>query len=109
LGLLQKCVNGVGAVPDEVPSLSFIDKSNLTWTRFVNDASFYDLVRANTPNGFAAAACSETNGSDGDSFDATVPAPGAGFYYLVRAENACGQGTLGRSASGVERTGVSCP
>jgi hypothetical protein len=109
LGLLQKCVNGVGAVPDEVPSLSFIDKSNLTWTRFVNDASFYDLVRANTPNGFAAAACSETNGSDGDSFDATVPTPGAGFYYLVRAENACGQGTLGRSASGVERTGVSCP
>ena len=40
LGLLQKCVNGVGTVPDEVPNLSFVDKSNLTWTRFVNDASF---------------------------------------------------------------------
>ena len=109
VGYLQKCVNGVGAVPDAVPSLTFVDKSTLSWTRFVNDAAFYDLVRANGPNGFGSGTCVESNGSDGDSFDPATPVAGAGFYYLVRAENSCGQGTLGRQSSGAERTGVSCP
>jgi len=109
VGYLQTCVNGVGAVPDEVAGLAFVDKSNLVWGRFVNNAAFYDLVRSNTPNGFGAAGCTETNGSDGDSFDPAAPTLGTGFYYLVRAENACGQGTLGRQSNGTSRTGVSCP
>jgi len=109
VGYLQRCVNGSGAVPDEVANLAFIDKNNVSWSKFVNDAAFYDVVRANTPNGFATATCAETNGSNSGSFDSAVPAAGAGFYYLVRAENACGQGTLGRTFSGAARTGVSCP
>ena len=109
LGYLQGCINGVGSVPDEVPGLRFVDKQNLTWSRFVNDAAAYDLIRASTPNGFGAATCVETNGSDGDSFEPATPAAGGAFYYLVRAENACGQGTLGRQFNGTERTGVSCP
>ena len=109
VGYLQTCVNGVGAVPDEVAGLAFVDKSNLVWGRFVNNAAFYDLVRSNTPNGFGTAACTETNGSDGDSFDPAAPTLGTGFYYLVRAENACGQGTLGRQSNGTSRAGVSCP
>jgi hypothetical protein len=109
VGLLATCVNAVGAVPDEVAGLTFVDKTNLNWAKFVNDAAFYDVVRANTPNGFASAACAETNGSNGSSFDPTNPALGAGFYYLVRAENACGQGTIGRASSGAERSGIACP
>ena len=109
LGYLQRCANGVGAVPDEVLGLGFVDKNNLVWLKFVNDAAFYDVVRADTPNGFAAATCVETNGSNGNSLDAANPAAGAAFYYLVRAENACGLGTLGRVSNGAERTGVSCP
>jgi hypothetical protein len=53
-----------------------VDKSNLVWGRFVNNAAFYDLVRSNTPNGFGAAGCTETNGSDGDSFDPAAPTLG---------------------------------
>ena len=109
VGYLQTCVNGVGAVPDEVTGLRFLDKSNLVWSRFVSQAAFYDLVRSATPNGFGGGACTETNGSDGDTFDPGTPALGSGFYYLVRAENACGQGTLGRQSNGTSRAGVSCP
>jgi hypothetical protein len=79
------------------------------WPRFVNQAAFYDLVRSTTPNGFGGGACTETNGSDGDTFDPGTPALGTGFYYLVRAENACGQGSLGRQSNGTSRAGVFCP
>jgi hypothetical protein len=93
-----------------VGTISFLaNKTDLTWSGFVNDAATYDLVRANAPNAFGSAACVESLGSDDDSYDPAVPAAGAGFYYLVRANNACGQGTLGRQASGAARTGVSCP
>jgi hypothetical protein len=109
VGYLQGCVGGVGATPDEVVGLSFLDKSTIVWSRFVNGAASYDLVRAATPNGFASATCVETRGSDGDSFDAATPASGAAFYYLVRAQNACGLGTPGRSSNGSERTVSNCP
>jgi hypothetical protein len=109
VGLLQSCVDGVGPVPDEVGALRFVDRANLGWQKFVNDAAFYDVLRAGTPNGFGAATCVETNGSNTTTFDPTVPAVGAVFYYLVRAENACGLGTLGRQSNGTERSGISCP
>ena len=38
-----------------------------------------------------------------------APAPGAAFYYYVRAENGCGSGPLGFSSSGALRVGVTCP
>jgi hypothetical protein len=109
LGLLQRCVNGVGAVPDDVALFRFIDKGTIVWMGSVNGAGAFDLVRADAPNAFATAVCVETDGSDDDSFDPAVPLAGAGFYYLVRAENSCGQGSLGRTSAGAERTGVSCP
>ena len=109
VGYLQTCSNGLGAAPDEVTGLRFVDKNNLAWDRFISDAAFYDVVRSTTPNGFAAGSCVETNGSDGDTFDNAAPAPGSGFYYLIRAENACGAGILGRQSNGTPRAGVSCP
>ena len=41
--------------------------------------------------------------------DATVPAPSEGFYYLVRARNACGIGTWGNSSAGLPRASGACP
>ena len=36
--------------------------------------------------------------------DAAVPPPGQGYLYLIQPEtSACGAGTLGQQASGVER------
>ncbi len=110
VGYLQGCTAGAGAVPDEVGTISFLaNKTDLAWSGFVNDAATYDLVRANAPNAFGSATCVESLGSDDDSYDPALPATGTGFYYLVRANNACGQGTLGRQSSGAARTGVSCP
>jgi hypothetical protein len=109
LGFLQRCVNGVGAAADDVSLIRFIDKGTIVWAGFVNDAAEFDLVRADAPNAFGSAVCVETNGSDDDSFDPATPAAGAGFYYLVRADNACAQGSLGRTSAGAARTGVSCP
>lgn len=37
------------------------------------------------------------------------PAPGKAFYYLARAENACGVGTLGDTTSAGPRSGRPCP
>ncbi|HZM71077.1 MAG TPA: hypothetical protein VFB95_12020, partial [Candidatus Cryosericum sp.] len=41
--------------------------------------------------------------------DETIPAPGTGFYYFVRASNACGTGTFGAGTSGVPRSTAACP
>jgi hypothetical protein len=109
VGYLRGCINGVGAKPDEVDGLRFVDKTNLVWTRFANGAAAYDLIRSGTPSDFTGATCVETDGSDGDKFDPDTPGSGAAFYYLVRATNACGDATLGRRSNGVERVGASCP
>jgi hypothetical protein len=37
------------------------------------------------------------------------PAEGAGFFYLVRASNACGTGTYGFDSDSVERSSEVCP
>jgi hypothetical protein len=37
------------------------------------------------------------------------PAPGAAFYYLVRAKTSCGGGPLGSNSSGTPISGISCP
>jgi hypothetical protein len=37
------------------------------------------------------------------------PAPGKAFYYLPRAQNACGSGGLGNTTSAGPRAGRSCP
>jgi len=41
--------------------------------------------------------------------DALDPAPGTGFYYLIRGRNACGAGTYGKASSGTNRVSSTCP
>ena len=41
--------------------------------------------------------------------DASIPATDTGFWYLSRAQNACGVGTFGQQSSGVPRVTTTCP
>ncbi|MDH3283113.1 MAG: hypothetical protein OEQ13_00090 [Acidobacteriota bacterium] len=41
--------------------------------------------------------------------DPGLPAAGAGFYYIVRPENACGAGSWGTSSGGLDRSSPACP
>ena len=65
--------------------------------------------RSSAANNFSSATCVETNGGDNKAVDTFDPSAGSSSFYLVRARNRCGLGTLGRTSSGVERTGASCP
>ena len=41
--------------------------------------------------------------------DTELPAPGTGYWYLSRGENACGVGTFGTQHNGSPRTTTTCP
>ena len=41
--------------------------------------------------------------------DAANPDPGTGFYYVIRASNACGTGSFGAASSGIPRGTGACP
>src|SRR6185436_4939880 len=89
----------------------------LAWEETLG-ASFYDTLRGRVrdwPVGWnvATEACLFDDASGTTSSDAAVPAPGEGYWYLVRAGNACGHGGYGSQASSgvptVPRTSTSCP
>ncbi|MCP3979256.1 MAG: hypothetical protein GY716_08010 [bacterium] len=47
---------------------------------------------------------------DAEAFDADVPDPGGGFYYLVSREDPCGESGLGEDGDGTARPGgTACP
>jgi hypothetical protein len=72
----------------------------------------YDTLRSDLPFDFLGpAVCLETDGPDRLSQDGDYLPPGAGYFYLVRAENACpdGVGPLGLDSEGWPRQGSSCP
>ncbi|OLE67377.1 MAG: hypothetical protein AUG09_02785 [Acidobacteria bacterium 13_1_20CM_2_68_7] len=58
-----------------------------------------DLVALRTDRGFPSA-CTLAQGSAATSLTEARPDPpaGSGYYYLVRAENTCGNGTFGEAA-----------
>jgi dipeptidyl aminopeptidase/acylaminoacyl peptidase len=76
-----------------------------------SDTLYYDTLRVAQKNGFSAGsgapiACLESDdGSDRAAEDAEPPA--GVFYYLVRAENACGMGSVGPGRGAGEAQ--SCP
>ena len=69
----------------------------------------YDVLRADSPDGFDEGTCLESNLTGTSASDSGVPASNAVYYYLIRAENDCGSGSLGNQSSGAPRSGVSCP
>lgn len=102
-------------LPGNVQDVLFgADKQTLDWNApalLGSTAVIYDTVRADTATTFdPAGVCVETDdGVDLQSVDAGVPPSGAVYYYLVRAQNGCGQGSVSDDSNGVPRTATGCP
>jgi hypothetical protein len=112
LAYIPKCdlVSSPNATPNEVRALTFVNKTTMVWTPPLgDDVDTYDTVRSTTASNFTTATCVETNDFDTSAVDTATPSAGQTFFYLVRAGNACGDGTLGFRSSGVERAGGTCP
>ncbi len=121
-GIDDNC-NGVvddGTVPGEVIGLLASKSATdtlLTWVT-TSDASRYDILRGSVgvwPVGSnpGTETCLANDDYITRTTDASVPSFGHAFWYVVRAENACGIGSYGSQAShGVSttpRTSTSCP
>jgi len=110
--------SGIWGTPGEVVGLAFQgDGVTLGWSAPADpgglpSALLYDTLRSGSPSDFNSALCVESNdGGNATAQDPAVPATGALFAYLVRAENACpnGQGPLGNQSNGTPRAGRACP
>ena len=107
----------VWTTPGEALALSFApDKATLSWTAPANlggvfSSVRYDTLRSITPSNFASAPtglCFDPEGLTTSSTDPSIPPPGGGFFYLVRAKNDCGDATLGTRTGGAPRVGLVC-
>ncbi len=103
--------------PPETAGLSVAaDKATYGWSAAAF-ATRYDVVRGSLsalPVGPGAGDEVCFDDLPGPSLvDTDVPAPGAGFWYLSRGENACGIGTFGTQgvlgAPGAPRVTTTCP
>jgi hypothetical protein len=90
----------------------------LTWTSQDPSAgagTVYDLASGlvgdlRLSGGFAGAACVANDVADTPYDDTRAgPSSGSGYYYLVRAQNACGAGGYGLRSNGAPRIVTVCP
>jgi len=107
--------SGAGVPPPELHGV-VIDGSaptGLTWTAV--SGAVYDLASSTLSdlrvNGTTTAACLSNNVASASYADVRPdPAPGSGYYYLVRAQASCGSGTYGFASAGGERApAAACP
>jgi hypothetical protein len=97
--------------PGEVSGLTFPGKQNLLWNPepSVGDYNLYRGLLGSL-SGLGFGTCQEQNLPGETAVDAAVPAAGAGFFYLVTAENKLDEeGTKGFRSGGLERLGNTCP
>lgn len=97
----------IGA-PSETPNVGFgTDKDTLLWDPAPyasGGAPVYDALRSPAADDFGAAAtCLASDVVLTSAGDGATPVPGEVFYYLVRAQNDCGAGSMGPG-----RTGRAC-
>ncbi len=107
------CAGTAITAPPETQNLSTAaDKATYSWSAAAF-ATRYDVVRGDTgalpvgPGGGDEVCFDNLTGTS--MVDPTLPAPGTGFWYLSRGENACGIGTFGNQSSGSPRTTTTCP
>jgi hypothetical protein len=88
----------------------------LTWTAPAErggDAVRYEAIRSADPGNFVTdtSCLAHADPAAAQTIDTENPAPGAVFYYEVRAQSSCadGEGPLGRGSNGLARVGRSCP
>ena len=104
------------AIPGETGSLTVVrvpGNTTLNWLEPAapgGTARIYDVLRSATPSNFTSSAgCLATYIGAPTTNDPADPAPGSAFFYLSRARNVCGLGTLGTQTGGVPRAGRTCP
>ena len=68
----------------------------------------YDLLRSASGSDFSGAVCVASNITATVASDNAAAAPGQIWFYLVRAENACGS-NMGTDSAGNPRVGATCP
>jgi bacillopeptidase F len=102
-------------VPSEALGLRFDTDTRLVWAPPASpggslDSLRYDTLRTTTPDNFTGATCVATDDATSEAVD-DPDVPGHAFYYLVRADNDCGDnlGSLGTDSSAVPRDGADCP
>jgi hypothetical protein len=103
------------ASPVEVEGVAVDGGSFLAWNDqgngFVYDVAGGALSALHIDGDVSGAECIE-NDVAGTAWQDTRPdpAPGDGYYYLIRSQKTCGAGTYGNASSGAERIPVSdCP
>jgi hypothetical protein len=108
---------GAFAVPVEVTGLRVdADRQTLTWfppAVPTGAGTLNQLVRGDLAQlpagGGASETCLLSAAAQFTATDPDQPADGAGFWYLVRARNACGTGGYGTTSAGAPRPVTACP
>ncbi len=103
-------------IPREVSSVRFRSSTLLDWNSSAagsGSGARYDVVQGTLPHLAAGAGsgeiCLTNDAPERTLTDGMIPALGTGFYYVVRASNACGTGTFGAGSSGAVRSSGVCP
>jgi hypothetical protein len=123
LDLFPHCgVNGdTTTVPHEARNLTWAgNKSVLAWTAPLDALDdegdlLYDTLRKRGFSGAAASTFSDAecievdDDADLRAVDKDLPQLGEVFFYLVRAQNDCGMGSLGVNTIQVRPQGATCP
>jgi hypothetical protein len=106
------------AAPAEVSGLRLGSggvKHRVSWTAPQiqgGSATVSDVVRGSIgsfPVGSGVETCLSNNTASSQHDDATPAGADTGYWYLVRAANACGVGSYGRATGGAERVTSACP
>jgi hypothetical protein len=106
------CSGTTVTAPPETQTLLASDATTFIWAA-ATFATRYDVVRG----GLGALPVGPDGGDEfcfdnlpGTSVsDSVDPAPGTGFWYLSRGENACGNGPYGQQSNGTQRITTTCP
>jgi hypothetical protein len=109
--------SGPAPPPQEIAGVQVNGHSGTTvsWTASLSGAVSYDVVGATISSlqagGTTGATCLANNLAVTSFVDGQPDPPaGDGYYYLVRAQSACGTGTYGNDSSGSPRSPASgCP
>ena len=105
---------GVIAIPGEVEGLRWLSNGILEWASAIptaGSATDHIVYRGDLGDYPVAAAnpCSATRLSAARLTSPEIPAPGAGYWYVIQALNSCGSGGLGSWGDGTPRDAPSCP
>ncbi len=102
--------------PGEVPRVLMLpDESSVDWASQAarsGTGTTHDVLRgmlSGLPVGGAGEACVASEAPSPPASDPDLPPSGAGYWYVVRARNACGIGPYGFLSGGVERVSGACP